>query len=61
MCCSRCSRRSINAETLGRAPEDIKMIWYCGGHGVCLTLTPEQLEDQENASAKTRSPGWIRL
>ena len=23
------------------------MIWFCGGHGACLTLTPDQLEDQE--------------
>ncbi|HEX7430335.1 MAG TPA: CocE/NonD family hydrolase, partial [Mycobacterium sp.] len=37
----------INADTLGAAPEDIKMIWFCGGHGECLTLTPEQLEDQD--------------
>ena len=37
----------VNADTLGAAPEDIKMIWFCGGHGECLTLTPEQLADQE--------------
>ena len=24
------------------------MIWYCGGHGVCLTMNPTQLADQED-------------
>ena len=27
-------------------PAEAKMIWFCGGHGVCLDLTPEQLQAQ---------------
>ena len=23
------------------------LIWYCGGHGVCLTMNPTQLAQQE--------------
>ena len=37
-----------NAETLGAAPEDISMIWFCGGHGVCLTLNEAQLAEQND-------------
>lgn len=36
-----------NAEQIGTAPADIRMIWFCGGHGACLTMTPDELEQQE--------------
>jgi ABC-2 type transport system ATP-binding protein len=36
-----------NAAGISTPIDDIKMIWACGGHGVCLTLTDEQLADQE--------------
>jgi ABC-2 type transport system ATP-binding protein len=36
-----------NAATIGTPAEDIRMIWYCGGHGVCLTEDADQLADQE--------------
>jgi ABC-2 type transport system ATP-binding protein len=36
-----------NAETIGTAPADIRMIWFCGGHGACLTMTPAQLQQQD--------------
>ena len=36
-----------NAAGIGTLPEDVKMIWYCGGHGVCLTMNQTQLDDQE--------------
>jgi ABC-2 type transport system ATP-binding protein len=36
-----------NAADIGTAPEDVRMIWYCGGHGVCLTMSQQQLDDQE--------------
>ncbi len=35
-----------NASTLGLNAQP-KMIWYCGGHGVCLTLDDTQLAQQE--------------
>jgi len=36
-----------NGETLGPAA-DISMIWFCGGHGVCLTLNETQLDEQND-------------
>jgi ABC-2 type transport system ATP-binding protein len=37
-----------NAAGIGTTdPDDVKMIWYCGGHGVCLTMDQTQLDDQE--------------
>ena len=48
----------VNADTLGAAPEDIKMIWFCGGHGVCLTLTPAQLADQE-VRLRNNTLAWL--
>ena len=36
-CCSRCSRRSTTPRVCGTI-HDISMIWFCGGHGACLTL-----------------------
>ena len=35
-----------NAEDL-TGTTDIRMIWYCGGHGVCLTMNETQLAQQE--------------
>ncbi|RDH78337.1 peptidase S15 [Mycolicibacterium moriokaense] len=35
----------VNAENIGTT--DVSMIWFCGGHGVCLTMTPDQLEQQD--------------
>jgi ABC-2 type transport system ATP-binding protein len=35
-----------NAATLGPDAQ-VKMIWYCGGHGVCLTMDATQLAQQE--------------
>jgi ABC-2 type transport system ATP-binding protein len=35
-----------NASTLGPNAQ-AKMIWYCGGHGVCLTMDDTQLAQQE--------------
>ena len=34
--CSRCSRRSRTRRRYRRSVP-VKMIWYCGGHGACLT------------------------
>ena len=31
----------------GPRRKDVKMIWFCGGHGECLTMTPAQLADQD--------------
>ena len=35
-----------NAATLGAPAEDITMIWFCGGHGVCLTMNRTQIAEQ---------------
>ena len=48
----------VNADTLGAAPEDIKMIWLCGGHGECLTLSPAQLADQE-VHLRNNTLAWL--
>ena len=45
-----------NAETLGAAPEDIKMIWFCGGHGECLTLNARAARRPGRAPAR-QHPG----
>ena len=34
-----------NAENIGTT--DISMIWFCGGHGACLTLNQSQQQQQE--------------
>ncbi len=47
-----------NAEGLGTAPDDVKMIWFCGGHGACLTLTPDQLAAQ-NAFLATNTIAFL--
>ncbi len=37
-----------NAEAIGSNPNvPVKMIWFCGGHGNCLTSTPEQIDAQD--------------
>ena len=36
----------LNTEGLTASPA-VKVIWYCGGHGVCLTMNPTQLAQQE--------------
>ncbi len=36
-----------NAVGMPTNQANIRMIWYCGGHGACLTLTPDQLEQQD--------------
>ncbi len=36
-----------NAEGMPTNQANIRMIWFCGGHGACLTLTPDQLANQE--------------
>jgi ABC-2 type transport system ATP-binding protein len=35
-----------NAATLGTPAEDITMIWFCGGHGVCQTMNRTQIAEQ---------------
>jgi ABC-2 type transport system ATP-binding protein len=35
-----------NAATLGTPEEDITMIWFCGGHGVCQTMNRTQIAEQ---------------
>jgi ABC-2 type transport system ATP-binding protein len=42
-----------NADTLGTPAEDIKMIWFCGGHGACLTLNPTQTAEQSQMLVNT--------
>ncbi len=36
-----------NAVGMPTNQANIRMIWFCGGHGACLTLTPDQLEQQD--------------
>ena len=54
-------RALVNADTLGAAPEDIKMIWFCGGHGECLTLTPSSSLTKKSACSITPWTGWTGL
>ncbi|GFG51124.1 peptidase S15 [Mycolicibacterium agri] len=46
-----------NAETIGPNAE-VSMIWFCGGHGFCLTLTPEQLAEQ-NELLLNNTIAWL--
>lgn len=40
------SQALINAQQLtGLAPDQVKMVWYCGGHGACLN-PPSAIQDQ---------------
>ena len=50
-----------NAAGIGTLPEDVKMIWYCGGHGVCLTMNQSQLDDQETFLRDNTSPSSALL
>ena len=34
------------------------MIWYCGGHGACLTMTQDQQDDQ-SAFLVAETMGWL--
>jgi len=36
-----------NAEQIGTPVDEIQMIWACGGHGVCLTMTPDEIAAQD--------------
>lgn len=36
-----------NAVGMPTNQANIRMIWFCDGHGACLTLTPDQLEQQD--------------
>jgi ABC-2 type transport system ATP-binding protein len=42
-----------NASTLGTPADDIKMIWFCGGHGACLTMKPNQTAEQNQMLVNT--------
>jgi ABC-2 type transport system ATP-binding protein len=42
-----------NAATLGTPADDINMIWFCGGHGVCLTMNPQQIAEQNQMLVNT--------
>jgi ABC-2 type transport system ATP-binding protein len=42
-----------NYEVLARNGVPVHMLWFCGGHGVCLT-------QGDNARVETRVIGWLR-
>jgi ABC-2 type transport system ATP-binding protein len=42
-----------NAATLGTPAGDIGMIWFCGGHGVCLTMNQQQIAEQNQMLQNT--------
>jgi ABC-2 type transport system ATP-binding protein len=42
-----------NADTLGTPAEEIRMIWFCGGHGVCLTMNQQQIAEQNQMLVST--------
>ncbi len=46
-----------NAKAIG-ADVPVKMIWYCGGHGACLTMTQDQQDDQ-SAFLVAETMGWL--
>lgn len=48
----------LNTQGLGTPAEDVKMIWYCGGHGVCLTMNDAQLAQQE-AFLRQTTIAWL--
>ena len=48
----------LNAQDLGTPAQGVKVIWYCGGHGVCLTMNDARLAQQEVFLRRTRSRGW---
>ncbi len=50
-----------NAVGLGTeltAPEDVSMIWFCGGHGVCLTMNGQQTAEQ-NQMLLNNTLAWL--
>jgi ABC-2 type transport system ATP-binding protein len=47
-----------NAGSLGTPTEDIRMIWFCGGHGVCLTMNQQQIAEQ-NQMLLSDTLNWL--
>jgi len=47
-------QQSLNNASSIATPDDlIKMIWFCGGHGACLTLTPTETAEQNQMLVNT--------
>jgi ABC-2 type transport system ATP-binding protein len=47
-------QQSLNNASSIVTPDDlIKMIWYCGGHGACLTMTPTEIAEQDQMLINT--------
>ena len=42
-----------NASSIATPDELIKMIWFCGGHGACLTMTPTEIAEQNQMLTST--------